>query len=83
MLALAYTVSGIHPLMPMTTRNARYARTGEGLAAEWAAGQPAVVCAALSPMAGSPRRAGQVAFGLVALSTLGGWLLVLVHAQGP
>jgi hypothetical protein len=84
LVTLAYAVFVIYLPWPTTTGFIHYDRTGVGLLLTGLLlGSPALAGAALSPTGGLSRRAGQAAFGLVALSTLGGWLLVLVHAQGP
>jgi hypothetical protein len=84
LVTLAYAVFVIYLPWPTTTGFIHYDRTGVGLLLSGLfLGSPALAGVPLSPTGGLSRRAGQAAFGLVALSTLGGWLLVLVHAQGP
>ena len=84
LLTLAYAVFVIYLPWPTTTGFIHYDRTGVGLLLSGLLlGCPPLAGAAVSPTGGLSRRAGQVAFGLVALSTLGGWLLVLARVQGP
>jgi hypothetical protein len=84
LVTLAYALFVIYLPWPTTSGFIHYDRTGVGLLlSALLLGCPALEGAALSPTGGLSRRAVQAAFGLVALSTLGGWLLVLVHAQGP
>jgi hypothetical protein len=81
---VVYAAFAIYLPRPTTTGFIHYDRTGVRLLLSGLLlGAPALPGAAPSPTGGLSPRAGWVAFELVALSTLGGWLQARQRLQGP
>jgi hypothetical protein len=81
---VVYAAFVIYLPRPTRTGFIHYDRTGVRLLLSGLLlGTPALPGAAPSPTGGLSPRAGWVAFELVALSTLGGWLQARQRLQGP
>src|SRR5262249_55206262 len=83
-LVLAHAVFALYLPWPTTTGFIHYNRTAIGLfLSGLLLGALPMARARLSPTGSLPPWTGRVAYSLIGLSTVGGWLLVLTHVQNP